>query len=374
MNQPISFYRPDRTPNIPPDADAGPPTQPATRVATPQPPSIPELPDTNAALIANAVKAATSNTPHMMLAMGVKGPDEDTARDAPIQQRLDAFIASATPTFHTKDGDVKVGIPFRMMPSAQLMADRHPESQPFIRQEQTARANAGELQQVGKDLGLSQEQLADVASGRGTPEDIARVTQALIDRGKLPPGDPSQVGARVRTMMCNYGVGLDCAGYVQQAFLASRGVSRSEMGLRSVLRENLTGLASHGFTRLPQSSTPRAGDLFILKPPQGETTGHTMIVRGSRTATAVEAQGLAMVKPEWGTRDPSTLQRIELDSSWGNGANPQAGGVGRQIFWHDTARDQWLRQTGTSSWVIDPADKIYYQHPIDGFYRPSKEH
>jgi hypothetical protein len=384
MTQPVSSYRPDRSQDVPPEADAGRPTQPATRVAAPQsPPSIPELPDTNAAFVANAVKAATSSAPHLMLAMGVKGPDVDTVRDAPIQQRLDAFKDSATPTFHTKDGDVQVGIPFRMTPQPGLMSREDAPAQPFIRQERTARANAGELQLVARDLGLSQGQLAAIASGRGTPETIRLVTQALIDRGKLPSGGTAEVGARIRTMMCNYGVGLDCAGYVQQAFLASRGIPRAETGLRPVLRENLTGLASRGFSPLPPSSAPRAGDIFILKPPHDETVGHTMIVRDSRTATVAETQNLMAIGAQqvardpsslaWVQHDPSKLQRIELDSSWGNGADAQVGGVKRQTFWHDTENDRWIRQDGGAYSGVEPADELYFGHSIEGFYRPSKE-
>jgi len=104
MTQPISSYRPDRSQDAP---DSSRPTPPATRVAAPQPP-LPELPDVDASLVAKAVKAATSGAaqaPHMLLAMNVKGADiECTTRDTLIQQRLDAFKQSATPTFHVNEG------------------------------------------------------------------------------------------------------------------------------------------------------------------------------------------------------------------------------------------------------------------------------
>jgi hypothetical protein len=355
------------------DTDAGPPTQPATRVAVPPPP-LPEYPDHASALIANAVKAATSGAPqapHMLLAMNVKGADvEYTTRDMPIQQRLDAFKESATPTFHTKDGDVQVGIPFRMVPDEAVMRSKDPRAQPFIQRELVARAHAGELAVVAGRAGLDRSQISDLASGRGTPENIRRVAQALIDAGKLPPGDPADVGARVRVMMCDYGVGLDCAGFVQQAFLASRATTRAEAGLRPASSENLQGLAGRGFNRVPLSDA-RAGDLFILKPPPHETTGHTTIVRDVRMADATEAEALAKADARWGHPDPAKVQRFELDSSWGNGANPRNGGVQRQVFWHDSTSGQWMHQVGRT-WFVEPTP--YFNHAIDGVYRPTKEH
>jgi hypothetical protein len=371
MTQPISSYRPDRTQDTP---DSSRPTQPATRVVVPQP-SLPELPDIDAALVANAVKAATAGapqSPHLLLAMGVKGADvEYTTRDTAIQQRLDAFKESATPTFHTKDGDVKVGIAFHMRPGESFMRQTDGASQPSIRQERTARANGGELALIAAGVGVNPGALNDVVSGRGTPDDIRRVTQALIDAGKLPAEPAADVGARIRAMMCNYGVGLDCAGYVQQAFLASRGISRSQAGFKPAVKEDLGGLAARGYDRVTVSQA-RAGDIFVLKRPPTENVGHTIIVRDVRMADDVEARALPAHNEAWGNPAASSVQRFELDSSWGGGGDPQRGGVQRQIFWRNTENGQWMHQTG-DTWFVEPADKPYHSHPIDGVYRPSTE-
>jgi hypothetical protein len=200
------------------------------------------------------------------------------------------------------------------------------------------------------------------------------MTQTLIDAGKLPPGPPSELQNRIRTMMCNYGVGLDCAGYVQQAFLASRGIARSQTGLDAIDKENLAGLGGKGFRRVPESQI-REGDLLILGPPPKSSIGHTLIVRGSRLATPDEALALERQAARgWQNPSPSQLRRIELDSSWGNGGHPEAGGVQRQIFWHDEVNGSWMRQTSSGGpWLVEPSSALYYGHPIEGVYRPQQE-
>jgi hypothetical protein len=357
------------------DLDSDRTTQPATRVVVPPPPP-PDLPDVTA-FIQNAVRAATgrlaapSPAPHPMLAMGVRVEDVDTRVLTPMQSNIDAFMDRATPTFHTPDGqDVAVAIPFRMVTPPEVMADASPAAMPYVQMEQRAQANADELRAVARGLGMNEAQFRDLRSGRGSPEDIRRVTQALIQAGKLPPGSPSDNWGRIRAMMCNYGVGLDCAGFVQQAFLASRGTTRAAAGLKSANEENLSGLASRGFRRVALADA-KAGDLFILKPPAHQRIGHTMIIRDVRTAEPSDAEALAKLNPSWGHPDASTIQCFDVCSSWGNGANPQAGGVREQLLWHDTVSDKWMHQVG-ASWKVE--DTPYFAHPIEGVYRPSGEH
>jgi hypothetical protein len=367
-----SATRTDPNQDLDPDRS----TQPATRVVVP-PPQPPDLPDVTA-FIQNAVKAATgqlaapSPAPHSMLAMGVKAADVETiTRDTAIQQKLDAFLESAKPTFHTPDGDVSVAIPFRMKPEdeASFLAHTDNDSRPYVEQERTALSNSGELTRVAAKLGLSGRALGDLASGRGTPDNIRRVTQDLIYAGRLPPG-PGDVGSRIRIMMCNYGIGLDCAGYVQQAFLASRGVSRSQAGFGPATDEDLSHLSARGFKSVPQSDA-RAGDLFILKPPANQKVGHTVMIRDVRQADPTEAAGLAALgEPAWGRPDPSAIQRFELDSSWGNWADPQRGGAKRETLYYNTAARLWAYPDG-NRWIIESTP--YLQHPIDGIYRPAQE-
>ena len=48
--------------------------------------------------------------------------------------------------------------------------------------------------------------------GHGTPKQLVKITQALIDAGRLPPG-PGDVATRIRLMQWDHGIGIDCGGY-----------------------------------------------------------------------------------------------------------------------------------------------------------------
>src|SRR5580700_4978217 len=154
-----------------------------------------------------------------------------------LAQRLDAFLKLATPTFHTSEGDVSVPIPFRMNSarSAELAQ---------------VDGRAATLAHAGHNAGLADDEISLVAAGRGTPAQVARVTQELLDEGLLPGGPKATLAQRVREMMFDYRAGLDCAGYAQQAFLAAHGLTRAAAGLRSPLLENLSGLAQRGYARV----------------------------------------------------------------------------------------------------------------------------
>ena len=337
MTQPLSPYRPAAA-GLPQDPPAGaPPRVPAA------PRELPELPDTTRALVANVVKAA------------VAGPST-----AQIGERLDAFYEGATPTFHTKEGDVRVAIGFRMT----LPPGTREEA--FLRQERVAQSHATEVTTVARRLGLEPGPLV---SGRATPEQVRRVTQALIDGGKLPPGTPQDAWLRVRTLMCNYGLGVDCAGYVQQAFLASRQVARSGTALKPAINENLAGLAGKGFARVSPGEA-RPGDLMIFAPPHGATVGHTVIVRDVQPVKPEDCEYLSRFAPGWGHPDPSRVKALVVDSSWGNAADPQQGGVERRMWIHDEQSGRWMSEL-YGHWRV--AETPHPPDSIEGAYRPRGE-
>jgi hypothetical protein len=306
--------------------------------------------------------------------MGVKGVDAECTVGAPtptpMQQKIDAFKDSATLSLSTPEGHADVAIPFRMafLPGDyEAQAAKDPQS-PFVIQEAKARANIGVLKQTVIRLGLGGS-MSEIASGRGTPAQIRLVTQALIVDKRLPPGSSTDLPGRIRTMMCDYGLGLDCAGYVQQAFLASRGISRNQTGLSPAIDENLKGLGGKGFKSVPVSQV-RDGDLFIL----GGQPGHTLVVRSARPATQAQADTLAAQAPGgWGHPSTASLRMIEVDSSFGNGGNPRQGGVLRETWCHDEVGKRWLRQVGPETWQLNPDDMPYQREPIEGIYRPRQE-
>ncbi|MGO9838101.1 MAG: hypothetical protein ACLP1X_28290 [Polyangiaceae bacterium] len=330
-------------PSAPPSA----PIPPRTR-------DVSELPDAGGAL-----PGRLTARPTPLVGVGATRTVTRSA-DAVVAQRLDAFRALATPTFHTTEGDVAVRIPFRM-------------NSEYYGHAAVVSGNAAALASAARRVGLTDDVVALAKAGRATPLQVTRLTQGLIGEGRLPAAAQGAPGLdlRVRTMMFDHGVGLDCAGYVQQALLAARGVTRANLGLRPPLMENLSGLAERGYVRVSLQEA-RAGDLFILKPPAPSTNdprpvGHTAIVRDSYPTTGGELDrltGTAHISTEAATSGRWTT--IVVDSSWGCGGSPGRGGVDRRIFWHETVSDQW-------AWTEDAgrigSGALPYEHAIDGMYR-----
>ncbi len=302
-----------------------------------------------------------------------------------MQVRLDHFLERATPWFTAEGKDVAARVPFRMTMDARWVNDPRSAQDQWAIQERTVRANEPELIDASRAAGLSKDDVNRLHEGRATPEQIRAVTQALIDGGHLPPSSPAapDLPTRIRKMMYDHGIGLDCAGFVQQDFLASRGVVRQATGLnRDIANENLADVGHKGFAKVSPSDA-RPGDLFILNPPKPGAVGHTMIVYDHRDATPEEAaelraRGFA----------PGPIQAFVLDSSYGSNAQFDMGGVMRQIWFRDD-KGNWARKTdikepngqrlddGYQIWPPPNAkgEQLYGPpyHSIDGTYRPRGE-
>jgi hypothetical protein len=271
-----------------------------------------------------------------------------------IQHRLDAFLARATPVYHTREGDVPVAIPFRMSPG-------------YAGHEGTVRNNTPALRAVARSIGVSDGEVSFVQQGRATPAQVRRLAQGLIDAGRLPKGGGT-LADRVRQMMFDHGLGLDCAGYARQAFAAAH--PGASVAWRAPVNENLSGLAGRGFARLPLSDA-RAGDLIVLRPPSPSEPGHTLIVYATREATEDDRKLLG----EPGAKDvqvqavarSSSLHVLVVDSSWGCNGDATRGGVRRVTLFEDRVSQQWVSVT--------KEDRTYtiadtpYAHPVDGAYR-----
>ncbi len=226
----------------------------------------------------------------------------------------------------------------------------------------------GAYQAVARDLGA-------VTAGKGTPEQIKRVTQALIDSpaGKRYPATESGV----RRLMWDHGIGLDCSGYVHHAFLAARGASgvqAARFGLGDPLTSGLQAPSSRVFRRVEPAAV-RAGDVMVLTN-GADGTGHKVIVY-ARHEVPPGTEMHARIARGLGDTPKSRFHLIEVDSSWGAGGNPEHGGVQRHAWAYDEGSGRWatLVKDGRGQWQAFASDKAGpYDHDLKGVYRPRAEH
>ena len=257
--------------------------------------------------------------------------------------------------------------------------------------------------------------------GRSSSEDIRSATQALIDAGEftrvrdfynadlagfLAKVKPSNFGRHfgeftsitdeiaVRLLQWEYAIGVDCAGYVQRAFLeaasrpggstlrlvkdgaAIRKVLKdaSRFGLKDLGDENLFDLKK-AFFRMVTPPEARPGDLIILKAPQSE--GHTVLLRDRHVLIPAEWGAHAGIDTFAGAGD--RVHTLEVEASFGRSntahplPNPLINGVQRRIWLFNEANGKWAD--------ADPApaggfELMYistqgpYRHPLQAIYHP----
>lgn len=194
--------------------------------------------------------------------------------------------------------------------------------------------------------------------GRAKPSEIALITQGLIDAGELDAAGKSNPrlsdGQLVRKLQRKFGIGIDCAGYVQMAFiyaftgsdddpstrkesLGPKGKKRESFGLKAWRgNENLGYLDAKHFTEVGFLNG-QTGDLFVLKPKAGDW--HTMIVV-DRTSSGTEHTFL-------------------VDASWGTDTyGEKYAGVARRelVYDSDSATKEWW---DISPGKVEPNETIY---------------
>jgi hypothetical protein len=299
----------------------------ANRLGPPPPPELPTQPSTRS--VQDLPDHSQGQRDILLQPRPATGTRPSDWERSAVGAGLDAFLARAAPTFVTAEGWVAVSIGF-------YMNDPRPNEP---------------LEAVARAAGLSADQARWVTQGRGSPEAIAKVTQALIDSGHLPARSASGSTApcdRIRQMMYDWRLGLDCAGYVAAAILASRGVTRAQAGLLRPDHEDLSHLSAQGYASLPRESANRPGDVYVMheNPPTREVpnpVGHRAIVREAGPASPAEIDRVKAMWPSLpaAARASTVWQRIVVDSSFGNGQNPLNGGVRRDTWWHDRTTGVW---------------------------------
>jgi len=244
---------------------------------------------------------------------------------AATELRLDAFLDATRPVVHTPEGDVRVAAPYREAAS---------ERAPSI--ERAVARNTPELRAIAARIGISESDLRHIQRGGGDPELVQRLTQALVDAGRLPasvreahpPFESRDLETRVRVMMSDYGIGYDEAGYVRQA-LAHIAPTKS-----SLVRVSL--------------ATVRPGDVFARAP--GIPVGILRRVRELSPAEESER------RQESGF-ETGRIVAYEVDASHPF-TDVDGGGVSREVWWHDEETGRWARSS-TACGVEAPFDAVY---------------
>jgi len=320
--------------------------------------------------------------------------DHPTAVDAYVRARIDDYMEASqgryTVVYRTGDPPVDYTVQVSVLPffrRASGWAPQEGDSEVF-------------LERVLEDTGIGGKAFRHSARmcayGRGSPEDLARVTQALIDKGKLEEiranfefpnfsqevfgaiyggvsNNPLSLQDEIKLLQWEYGLGVDCAGYVQQAFLAVHGGTRRQWGFESIGQERLEHLKGNSAFSRTSPDQARPGDLLILDPPKGDTSGHTVLIRDRTELTDTERQDLPGIDGFAAPTD--TVHRIEVDASWGAGyGNLDSGGVQRRAFLYNETTGEWADVNAKTHQVTQDAGKEgpYNGHPVQGIYHPKR--
>ncbi len=278
-----------------------------------------------------------------------------TARTEAVQAKLDAFMKEATPTYRLPDGgDVAVPAFFRMGGNGKESTE--------VEQNRPLRT------MVADRLGVR----SYLDGGRPTLRDIRTLTQGLIDAGKLDPSIADPV-LRVQTMAWNFGVGIDCAAYVQKAVYASQGGDAARYGLKALANEDLMSLSSNAKWENVGVAAARPGDVLTLA--ANEDYGHATIVYEHRLASPAQRDALRAETALAASRDPKVsavladpkLHVLELDSSWGAGGVAQKGGGVQRRTWLFGESTGWLCQQRNGTFAAFGATP--FGHAVRGPFR-----
>ncbi len=266
----------------------------------------------------------------------------ESDRDRRVQAALDGVLREANAPYTVSDGGstqlVSPGVGFKM-------------ARTWPQQAASMQAMRAAIQAAATKAALT-DSIERITAGRGSIGSVHALTQALLGAGQLPAPETGTLAERVRRMMFDCGLGVDCAGYVQQAYLRVAGRTRESAGLQSPENEDLSNLGSRGFTRMDDVTRARPGDIFVLGPPLDGSSkfGHRAIVYESHVASTGELQQRAASFATDESGSPAartmllsghTIQVFQVDSSWGNGGSSQVGGVRRETWFYDRDGGQW---------------------------------
>jgi hypothetical protein len=278
-----------------------------------------------------------------------------------VQQGLDAFRMSTAAWYHTPSGDVVAAAPFLMGPETDPRTGATEAPTKPVGPEEQA-----ELERAQRRTGLDADAMHRIHVGRGTPEEVRRITQALID-GQADDTVWTPLG--VRELMVEHQIGFDCAGYTQQAYLRATGMTADQARFDVPLNESLAGLAGRGYARIRELANVRAGDIIAFDPPPGKTVGHRAIVYDQRIATASDMRTLVSSGAGQHFAVGGPIRVLEMDSSFGSHGFVDSGGAERQTWLYNETTRAWAHLTLDEDTTAITLWSTLYNHPLEGFYR-----
>lgn len=267
---------------------------------------------------------------------GTAPPDQRSE----VQKRMDDFLASATPRYRVGGQEVRVTPAFRMLGGYGPSPEKA-----------TAALKRALPPDLVRELG---ERLGVVAGGKGTPDEVRRVTQALVDAGHLDTAPGRSPAERVRHLQFKFGVGMDCSGFSYQAHAAARGRPR-KLGLNE-------GIPAPRKSHDVRQASP--GDLIVL----GGDPGHKVAVYSKNSlpvgSPPPSFPGRAPVSPAF--MQGGSVHVFEVDSSWGASGQAARGGVKREVWLYNEGTKIWAYFDGSG--VFKESKKGAYDHSIVGLY------
>lgn len=250
---------------------------------------------------------------------------------AELQARVDTYFAEAKQKYVVDGQTVQVAPEFRMVGG--------------FNQDNTKKGLKALAAKMGNKPGqIPFSVVGHVMAGRGSPKEIGQVTQALIDLGKLPPADGfKSTEKRIRAMMWEHGVGIDCAGYVQQALASIHGKTHEQLGLKARLNEELGVLSLNPSFRQVNLLDAQPGDVITFKDHQPDQPGHAVLVaRHQKTTAASVARYFDPVDTNaqefLRSKD---LEVFEVDSSWGGDTEGNNRGLLRKLWVYNRETGKW---------------------------------
>jgi hypothetical protein len=240
------------------------------------------------------------------------------------------------------------------------------------------------LKKIASGAGISDTVLGRMQEGRGTPDEIRALVQALVNSQPsnmtlINTASNAWLPLDVRQIMHGNAIGLDCAGYVQQAYLRATGRTRDQLGWNTLDNEGLFTLSANGFRKFSKVGDLRAGDIIVFNATKAGQPGHRTIVFDQRLATGSDKGALASATNAQTFSVSGDMRVVEMDSSYGSYGDFHLGGVQRQMwFFNGTKWAHLMRleqelspRLGSRSLpLLDVQDGLYGPgDKVEGFYR-----